>query len=56
MTWTAFEVYDSVQVIPENDLKHHSTFHCKCHPKYEDGIFIHNSFDGREATETPLPS
>lgn len=23
---------------------------------FEGGIFVHNSFDGREATETPLPS
>ena len=56
MTWTALEVYDSVQVVPDDDLKPHSLIHCECHPKYEDGIFIHNSFDGREATETLLPS
>lgn len=56
MTWSVQEVYGSFQVVPDDDLKPHSLFHCECHPKYEDGIFIHNSFDGREATETPLPS
>lgn len=56
MTWSVHEFYDSIQVLPDDDLKPHSLFHCECHPKYEDGIFIHNSFDGREATEMPLPS
>ncbi|MCT9416495.1 hypothetical protein KTI94_06895 [Acinetobacter baumannii] len=56
MSWTVYEFHDSVQVIPDDDLKPHSLFHCECHPKYEDGIFIHNSFDGREATEALLPS
>ncbi len=26
MTWSAHEVYDSFQVIPDNDLKPHSFF------------------------------
>ncbi|GAA5560688.1 hypothetical protein Asch02_02199 [Acinetobacter schindleri] len=56
MTWIALEIYDSVQVVPDDDLKPHSLIHCECHPRFEGGIFIHNSFDGREATETPLPS
>lgn len=56
MTWTVYKFHNSVQVIPDDDLKLHSLIHCECHPKYEDGFFIHNSFDGREATETPLPS
>ncbi|MEI1687073.1 hypothetical protein V8P55_02165 [Acinetobacter baumannii] len=56
MNWSVHKVYDSVQVLPDDDLKPHSFFHCECHPEYEDGIFIHNSFDGREATETLLPS
>ncbi|MEN6047767.1 hypothetical protein [Acinetobacter baumannii] len=58
MTWTVYKFHDSVQVVPDDDLKPHSLFHYECHPKYEDGIFTHNSFDGdgREATETPLPS
>lgn len=57
MSWTVYQFHDSVQeVIPDDDLKLHSLFHCECHPDYKDGIFIHHSFDGREHTETSLPS
>lgn len=56
MTWSVYKIYDSVQVVPDDDFKPHSLIHCECHPRFEGGIFIHNSFDGREATETPLPS
>lgn len=56
MTWTVHEVYESVQVVPDDDLKPHSFFHCECHPEYVDGVFVHNAFDGREAAETPLLS
>ncbi|EPP9279681.1 hypothetical protein PZF29_003535 [Acinetobacter baumannii] len=56
MTWAVYEFHDSVQVVPDDDLKPHSFFHCECHLEYVDGIFIHNAFNGREETEMPLPS
>lgn len=56
MSWVVYTFHESVQVVPIDDLKPHSFFHCECHPKIEDGVFVHNSFDGREATETLLPS
>lgn len=56
MNWVVYKFYESVQVVPIDDLKPHSFFHCECHPKIVDGVYLHNSFDGREATETLLPS
>ncbi|WP_312057041.1 hypothetical protein [Acinetobacter courvalinii] len=56
MSWTVYRFHDSVQVVPDDDLKPHTFFHCECHPDFKDGIFIHYSFDGREHYETPLPS
>ncbi|MFW1892163.1 MULTISPECIES: hypothetical protein [Acinetobacter] len=56
MNWLAYKFHESVQVVPLDDLKPHTFFHCECHPKIVDGVFVHNSFDGREATETLLPS
>ena len=39
-------------VIPLNDLKEHilNEF-CDCNPIFEDGVWIHNSFDKREFVE-----
>lgn len=39
--------------IPDDDLYDHSFDDCTCHPEIgDDGEYIHNSFDGREAFET----
>lgn len=56
MTWTVYEFHDSAQVVPDDDLKRHSLYHCECHPKFVEGNFIHNALDGREAPEKPLLS
>jgi hypothetical protein len=45
-----------INIIPVNDLEEHEeSSTCKCGPKvlHENGnmIFVHNSFDGREAVE-----
>ncbi len=56
MSWSVYDFHGSIQVVPIDDLKPHSLFHCECHPRFEDGIFIHNSFDSRELSETVLRS
>ncbi len=50
--WKVIEIHDSIHVIPENDKKpHDQNPDCKCDPIYEDGVYIHNSYDERELTE-----
>lgn len=50
--WKVIEIHNSVHVIPENDQKtHEQNPDCKCHPKNEDSVYIHNSYDERELTE-----
>lgn len=40
-------------VLPINDLREHDeTSQCWCKPIYDEGIYIHNSMDGREKFET----
>lgn len=44
---------DDIHVVPIGDLREHDTyFHCWCDPEYKDGVWIHNSMDGREDYET----
>jgi hypothetical protein len=38
-------------VMPIDDLKAHYTYDCWCVPFDEDGIWVHNSMDGRELYE-----
>lgn len=39
-------------VVPVNDTHEHDlTLNCWCKPKVDDGVVIHNSFDGRELFE-----
>ena len=39
-------------VYPISDLKDHRLDEfCECNPVFEDGIWIHNSYDGREHVE-----
>ncbi len=47
-----------VHVIPLNDLRPHDEcgLDCLCGPRFDDGIVIHNSWDGREITERALDS
>lgn len=55
MTWEVHEIYDSVHVIPQNDLKPHDvSANCICGVSYENGVYIHNSYDERELTENLL--
>jgi hypothetical protein len=50
MSWLAFD--NPSEVIPLQDLKpHNSGEHCGCRPEWDEGILIHNAFDGREAFE-----
>ena len=46
-------------IVPLNDLRDHETNgSCWCKPTLDDGVWLHNSMDGREAFETGerLPS
>ena len=44
---------DDIHVVPVNDLREHDTdFHCWCDPSYQDGVWVHNSMDGREQFES----
>lgn len=48
----AHEIHESVHVTPQNDLKPHDfNPDCKCGVRYENGVYIHNSYDERELTE-----
>lgn len=39
-------------VVPLKDLKEHKTSeHCWCEPEKVDGVWVHNSADGREEYE-----
>lgn len=50
--WQVIEIHDSVYVIPQQDIRPHSEgSDCACGVKYEDGVYIHNSYDERELTE-----
>lgn len=49
--WEIIPTSDGMHIMPLGDLKPHSMEKCSCLP-YEDGtLFLHNSFDGREAFE-----
>ena len=49
--WQTIKFHDSYHVVPSNDTKEHSLEDCKCGIKYEDGVYVHNSYDGRELLE-----
>lgn len=49
--WEVVKYHDSIHVVPRNDLIEHSFDDCECCPRYEDGVYIHNSKDERELTE-----
>jgi hypothetical protein len=41
--------------VPVGDLKEHVDEGCSCNPKEDEvDLMIHNSFDGREATEETI--
>lgn len=40
-------------VLPVNDLREHAeSADCWCNPDFDEGVYIHNSMDGREKFET----
>lgn len=48
---------DLVHILPVNDLRpHREAIDCDCRPLVEDGVCIHNSWDGREITEKAIDS
>lgn len=58
MSWGNYEdECGHYHVIPINDLKDHEiSASCKCDCSFEDGVYIHNSYDERELTENLKPS
>ncbi len=39
-------------IIPIDDIKEHVSLPtCHCNPQLKDGVWVHNSFDGREVYE-----
>lgn len=56
MSWAVVESHDSIHVIPIDDKSDHdATADCHCSPRYDDGVYIHPSFDGREVLEMMCP-
>jgi hypothetical protein len=51
--WEVFALDNGERhVIPADDLyPHEGTSKCTCDPFDDDGIWVHNSFDGRERFE-----
>lgn len=49
--WTVVLYNTSIHVVPVDDLEAHNSTACSCKPVFVDGIFVHNSFDGREFLE-----
>ena len=45
--WKVVKYHDSVHVMPIDDLIEHQQEDCECFPVYEDGVYVHNSKDGR---------
>lgn len=44
--WGVFEYHDSVHVVPMSEINEHYFLECQCCPKYENGVYVHNSFNG----------
>lgn len=47
-------VHTPSHMLPNEDVQQHYLENCPCCPDYnwQGGIYVHNSFDGREAYET----
>lgn len=51
--WSLARCTNGAHCIPIGDLQDHMVNDCPCKPvRDEDGLWTHNSFDGREAFET----
>ncbi|MEG2114569.1 MAG: hypothetical protein RRZ38_11850 [Hafnia sp.] len=49
--WQITKFLGYYHVLPVNDTKQHSFKNCECGVKYDDGVYVHNSYDGRELLE-----
>lgn len=56
MSWGVFEYADTVQVVPLDDIKEHDLNNCHCLPYLKNGVYVHNSFNGREHGEIKFKS
>lgn len=48
MGWGVFEYRDSVHVLPISEQEEHYFVDCQCNFKYENGVYVHNSFYGND--------
>lgn len=52
MSWSVYDYHDSVHVVPDDDKdNHYLDADCHCGVKYQEGVYVHTSFDGRELLE-----
>lgn len=49
--WFTAQSENGTHVLPLEDCGQHALVDCPCRPREDDGVIIHNSFDGREAFE-----
>ena len=49
--WAVVSDNSSIHVVPIGDLKTYRSTACSCEPVFVDGVYVHNSFDGREFVE-----
>ena len=49
--WAVISYNTSIHVVPVDDLETHRPTACSCEPVFVDGVYVHNSFDGREFVE-----
>lgn len=50
MSWLVIEAGNDFHVVP-TDERHELTAKCKCKPKHDEDIIVHNSYDNRERLE-----
>ena len=51
--WAVISYNTSIHVVPVDDLVEHKETACSCRPVYTEGVYVNNSFDGREFVEPP---
>lgn len=50
--WDVIKTLKEVHVVPSQDLREHGLFSsCLCQPFLWYGVWVHNSYDGREFNE-----
>lgn len=51
-SWSIYPGLDGLNhVVPDDDLRRHTSIDCWCGPRLDDGVMVHNSMDRREEFE-----